>query len=186
MTSANPHVPPPVSAGPGPSGRGRSPRARQAAGLAALVGLATVLAGCAPGVSVAEAPHGDDPTCAGLVLALPRALGDLERRTTTSQASAAWGSATAPVVLRCGVDVPGPTTTRCVTMQTASGPSIDWLAVAGTPDAQGATDWTFTTYGRDPAVEVHVPAAVTSERSTSFLDALGTAIAQVPATRSCL
>jgi hypothetical protein len=35
-------------------------------------------------------------------------------------------------------------------------------------------------------VEVHVPAAVVAERSTSFLDGLSTAVAQVEATRSCL
>jgi len=50
----------------------------------------------------------------------------------------------------------------------------------------GSSDWTFVTYGRDPAVEVHVPAAVVAERSTSFLDALSPAIAQVEATRACL
>jgi len=52
--------------------------------------------------------------------------------------------------------------------------------------APGSSDWTFVTYGRDPAVEVHVPAAVVAERSTSFLDALSPAIAQVEATRACL
>lgn len=48
-------------------------------------------------------------------------------------------------------------------------------ATGATADA--ATDWTFTTYGRVPAVEVHVPAAVAAERSTTFLDGLGSAIA---------
>ena len=61
-----------------------------------------------------------------------------------------------------------------------------WLALADDPAAQGATSWTFTTYGRDPAVEVRVPAAVASTHSTSFLDQLGPAIAQVAPTRACL
>jgi hypothetical protein len=144
------------------------------------------VASCAPGVSVKEAPHGADPVCASVVLALPDTLGDLPRLGTTSQASAAWGTTAAAVVLRCGVEVPGPTTVHCVTVDTTNGPSIDWLALPDDPNAQGATAWTFTTYGRDPAVEVHVPEAVTSTRSTSFLDELGPAIAHVPPTRSCL
>lgn len=144
------------------------------------------LAACAPGVSVAEAPHGADPVCASVVLALPDQLGDLPRLRTTSQASAAWGTASAPVVLRCGVEVPGPTTVHCVSVDTPDGPSIDWLALADDPAAQGATSWTFTTFGRDPAVEVRVPAAVASAHSTSFLDQLGPAIAQVEPTRACL
>ncbi|WP_246855021.1 DUF3515 family protein [Cellulomonas sp. Y8] len=218
----------------------RSPRrrpVRTAAGTAALA-LAGVplLAGCASTVGVAVAPDAADPACARVVLALPEQLGDgLAELRTTSQATWAWGDPTDPVTLRCGVAVPGPTTEQCVTMETASGTSIDWLvradaepADAGAgPDDEGAddgdgagpatadpgatadptadpssgedpssgadalldpgsSDWTFLTYGRDPAVEVHVPAAVVAERSTSFLDALSPAIAQVEATRACL
>lgn len=159
---------------------------RHARRLPAAAGLVLALAACAPGVSVAEAPHGADPVCASVVLALPDRLGDLPRQRTTSQASAAWGTAAAPVVLRCGVEVPGPTTVHCVSVETPDGPSIDWLAVADDPAAQGTTDWTFTTYGRDPAVEVRVPGSVASTRSTSFLDQLGPAIAQVKPTRACL
>ena len=89
-------------------------------------------------------------------------------------------------------------TEQCVTVQTASGPSIDWLVRADAEPADGeeapadpstdpgSSDWTFVTYGRDPAVEVHVPAGVVAERSTSFLDGLSVAVAQVEATRSCL
>ncbi len=56
-----------------------------------------------------------------------------------------------------------------------SAPSAPSAATGST--AYAATDWTFTTYGRVPAVEVHVPAAVAAERSTTFLDGLGPAIA---------
>lgn len=212
----------------------RSPRrrpARTAAGTAALA-LAGVplLAGCASTVGIAVAPDAANPACARVVLALPESLGDgLTELRTTSQATWAWGDPTDPVTLRCGVAVPGPTTEQCVTMETASGTSIDWLVQAdaepadagaapdhdpaataeptaaptgdptGDPTAgatatsgtdalldPGSSDWTFVTYGRDPAVEVHVPAAVVAERSTSFLDALSPAIAQVEATRACL
>ncbi len=165
---------------------------------------AALLAGCAPSVGVAAAPYATDPDCAMVVLTLPDSLGDgLDQVRTTSQATAAWGDPAAPVTLRCGVEVPGPTTEQCVTVETPSGPSIDWLVRAdaapadgaedtgGTPAADpatdpGSSDWTFVTYGRDPAVEVHVPAAVVTERSTSFLDALSVAVAKVDATRACL
>lgn len=194
----------PPSAGPRPggTGRARTRTARAAAVVTALGGAAlagATLAGCAPQVGVAVAPHATDPDCARVVLTLPDSLGDgLDELRTTSQATAAWGDPSDPVTLRCGVEVPGPTTEQCVTMETASGPGIDWLVRAEAEAADGATatadpaadpgssDWTFVTYGRDPAVEVHVPAAVVAERSTSFLDALSPAIAQVEATRSCV
>ncbi|MCC2318165.1 DUF3515 domain-containing protein [Cellulomonas chengniuliangii] len=153
---------------------------------AAASAFGLLLAGCTSAVSVASAPHAADPACASVVLALPEVLGDLELLDTTSQASAAWGSPEAAVVLRCGVDAPPPTTDRCVTVETPGGPSVDWVTVAGEPDADGATDWTFTTYGREPAVELLVPATVTAGHSTSFVDQLGPAIALVEPTRSCL
>lgn len=156
-----------------------------------LAACAVAAAGCAPTVGVDAAPHATDPDCARIVLALPDSLGDgLDRVRTTSQATAAWGSGSDAVTLRCGVEAPGPTTEQCVTVETPSGPSVDWLVASadGTDHAQldGATDWTFLTYGRDPAVEVHVPASVVGTRSTSFVDKLGPAVAQVEATRSCV
>ncbi|WP_454051487.1 DUF3515 family protein [Cellulomonas sp. Marseille-Q8402] len=185
--------------------RPRSAPRRTVVLLAGLGLVATpVLAGCAQAVGVAVAPDATDPDCARVVLALPESLGDgLEQRRTTSQATSAWGEPGDPVTLRCGVEVPGPTTEQCVTVETASGPSIDWLvradaepadedadaATGGVDDLAtdpGSSDWTFVTYGRDPAVEVHVPASVVAERSTSFLDALSTAVSQVEASRSCL
>ncbi len=195
------------------------PRAAAPALLTAALG-SFLLAGCAAAAGVDAAPHATDPDCARVVLALPDELGGLPRLDTTSQATAAWGTAQAPVTLRCGVEPPGPTTQQCVTAESATGPSVDWLVVAGddtdaaaggdataggddggdddgaddgaddeTDDETGTdepTDWTFTTYGRDPAVEVHVPAAVAAEQSTSFLDELGAAVSRVEADRSCV
>ncbi len=170
---------------------------------AVLVVLPTLLVGgCASAVPVTAAPHATDPACAALVLATPDSLGDgLSRRHTTAQATTAWGDPA--IVLRCGVEPPGPTTERCVTVTSPDGPPIDWLVVQddgsgasaaptpGTPPtataAPTATAWTFTTYGRVPAVEVDVPAAVALQRSTSFLDGLSTAIAaHTDHRRSCL
>lgn len=174
--------------------------------LATTTAATLLLAGCAAPVGVDAAPHATDPDCARVVLALPDDLGGLPRLTTSSQATAAWGTAVDPVTLRCGVEPPGPTTEQCVTAESDTGLSVDWLVVAGDDDEaepgseDGVTtpgtdadstgtdpvDWTFTTYGRDPAVEVHVPAAVAAEQSTSFLDDLDAAISQVKADRSCV
>lgn len=150
-------------------------------GLVALVPLS----GCATRVPVEPAPYADDPVCAEVVLALPLELGGLERLRTDSQASVAWGDAANPIVLRCGVEPPGPSTDQCVTAEDEDS-SVDWIAVPGEADDTGAADWTFTTYGRSPAIEVRVPAEVTGSRSTSFLVELGTAIERIPATRHCV
>lgn len=164
----------------------RLPRVARRAAALSLVGVAlAALPGCAQRVSVPAAPDADDPLCAEVVLALPQDLGDLERRGTTSQASVAWGPLADPVVLRCGVEPPTATTDRCVTADDGT-TAVDWVAVPGEADAEGASPWTFTTYGRTPAVEVLVPASVTSTRSTSFLLDLGPAISRVEAQRACL
>lgn len=154
----------------------------------ALVGTALVgslLAGCSSPVGVPAAPHAADPRCAEVVLALPRELAGMARLTTSSQATVAWGERDAPVVLRCGVEPPPPSTDPCVTADDGV-VAVDWLAVEGEPGPDGTGDWTFTTYGRDPAVEVLVPASVAATRSTSFLIDIGPAVARVEQTRSCL
>lgn len=160
-------------------------RARTGAGALLALLAGSLLTACASPVGVDAAPHAADPVCAEVVLALPRDLAGMPRLTTSSQATVAWGDQDAPVVLRCGVEPPGPTTDPCVSADDGS-ISVDWLAVEGPPTADGAADWTFTTYGRDPAVEVLVPAEVAATRSTSFLIDLGPAVARVEQTRSCL
>ena len=151
------------------------------------------LSGCTAAVPVTAATAATDPLCAQIVLATPTSLGDrLPQIPTTAQATRAWGTASAPVVLRCGVTPPGPTTQRCVSVQTPCGPAVDWLVVpddpaAGASTADGGTgSWTFTAYGRVPAVEVHVPASVAASVSTSFLDQLGPAMSLARKTRGCV
>lgn len=151
-------------------------RGRAAAGLAA----AALAAGCAPAVSVVPAPSASDPTCAVVLQVAPQVLGGRERRTTTSQSSRAWGE-TSPVVLRCGVEPPGPSTERCVRVEGSSG-SVDWVAI------EGGTAWTFVTYGREPAVEVTVPFAALAPgaQPTAVLVDLGPAVARTSVDRTCL
>jgi hypothetical protein len=95
----------------------------------------------------------------------------------------AWGDPADPVVLRCGVEPPGPTTDRCVNADDGE-TSVDWINVPGDEREDGS--WLFTTYGRAPAVEVVIPAAVTETSSTSFVLDLGPAVAKVEQTRACL
>ncbi len=149
--------------------------------LAALAAAVLALSGCAsPVVSVPVAPEAHHPDCARIVLALPDELDGQPRHTTSSQATRAWGDPREAVTLRCGVPVPAPTTETCTTADDLQGHAVDWVSV------EDEAGWTFTTYGRHPAVEVFVPAAVAAERSTSFLLDLGPAVSLVPATRACL
>jgi hypothetical protein len=145
-------------------------------------GVLALLAGCSSAVSVTAAPHATDPVCASVVLAMPDTLGEgLPQRDTTAQATTAWGDPSRPIVLRCGVEPLGPTTERCQRVETPNGPSIDWVAVQ-----DDDSSWTLTTYGRVPAVEVHVPASVAASTGTSYVDQLGPAVAQTAQERSCL
>jgi hypothetical protein len=145
------------------------------------LGTAGATAACAPRIGVPVADDAADPLCAEVVLAVPDSLGaDLPQVGTTSQATAAWGAPGAAVTLRCGVEVPGPTTDLCQSVGTGSD-TVDWLVVE---DGEGT--WTFTTYGRDPAVQVVVPPAVSANHSTSFMADLGPAVRSVPQTRQCL
>ncbi|WNB84658.1 DUF3515 domain-containing protein [Cellulomonas sp. ATA003] len=160
----------------------RSDRTRAAAlGLAAAV----TLGGCTSAVQVSAAPHADDPLCASVVLAVPDVLGDAERRQTTSQGTVAWTEGDGePITLRCGVDPLPPTTDQCVTVDDGRGTSVDWVTIPG--DEATGDPWTFTTYGRLPAIRVEVPLSVTAERSTSFLVDLGPAVSATEQSRSCL
>lgn len=131
-----------------------------------------VLTGCAPTVDVAAAGDAANPACAPMMVALPDAIGDAALRKTNSQATAAWGDPS-QVVLRCGVNPPGPTTDRCVTVN-----GIDWVIKEGNPV------YTLTTFGREPATEILMDPEKIS--SATVLADLSAAAAKVPATRNCV
>jgi hypothetical protein len=139
------------------------------AGATALLALASGLAGCTATVSLTPADAADDPACAGVTARLPATADGQERRWTDAQATGAWGDP-AVAVLHCGVDVPGPSTLPC---QTVGG--VDWLI-----DDADAPDFRFTTFGRDPAVEVYLDSEVASGRAV--LEALAPAVATLPTT----
>jgi hypothetical protein len=132
----------------------------------------SVLTGCSPVVDVAAAKDAANPACAPMMVALPDSIGDAGLRKTNSQATAAWGDPSL-VVLRCGVNVPGPTTDRCVSVN-----GIDWVIKEGDPI------YTLTTFGREPATEILLdPEKIPS--ATVLADLSGAA-AKIPATRNCV
>lgn len=137
-----------------------------------LIAGSMALTACSPVVDVTAAQDAANPACAPMMVALPDKLGDAGLRKTNSQATAAWGDPS-QVILRCGVNVPGPTTDRCVTVN-----DVDWVIREGDPA------WTLTTYGREPATEVLFDPNTIS--SATVLADLSAAAAKVPATRSCV
>ena len=150
-----------------PSRPARAARIALAGGLGVLA-----LAGCSPAVDVPAAADAANPACAPMMVALPDAIGDSRLRKTNSQATAAWGDPSL-VILRCGVNVPGPTTDRCVTVN-----GIDWVIREGDPV------WTLTTYGREPATEILLDPEKIS--SATVLADLASPAGKVPAGRSCV
>lgn len=118
--------------------------------VAAVVGAAFLLGRPAP-VEVRPAPSAADPACTALAAELPATVASQRRRETSSRSPgvAAWGDP--PVVWLCGTPEPDPSP-DCITVS-----GVDWVF-------RRLDDGTaFTTYGRDPAVQVLVPSAYAPE-----------------------
>lgn len=132
------------------------------------------LLGCTPAVPMTPADDATNPLCADVIVRLRTVpvIDDHTRRDTNAQATGAWGNPAA-ILLRCGVPVPGPSTLQCATVE-----GVDWLR-----DDSDAPRYIFTTYGRDPAVEVIVDGEQAS--GTEALIRLASAVGSIPATRAC-
>lgn len=113
-----------------------------------------VLSGCAPTVNLEPAEQANAPECANMIVRLPDTVAELPARNVNSQATAAYGSPTA-VIIRCGVERPGPNLLPCFTVD-----GVDWLR-----DDTNDPDFVFTTYGLDPATEVIVDSTAVSGTS---------------------
>jgi hypothetical protein len=137
---------------------------------AAAAGLA--LTSCSPVVDVTPAKDAANAACAPMMLALPDAIGDAKLRKTNAQATAAWGDPSS-VIIRCGVNVPGPTTDRCVSVN-----GVDWVIKEGHPV------WTLTSFGREPATEILLDPDKIS--SATVLADLAPAALKIKATRKCV
>ena len=137
----------------------------------------TALSACAPAVDVTAAADAANPACAPMMVALPDKIGDAALRKTNSQATAAWGDPS-QVILRCGVNVPGPTTDRCVSVN-----DIDWVIKEGDPV------YTLTTFGRQPATEIlidPVKLEAANISSATVLTELAAAVGKIKATGKCV
>lgn len=144
--------------------------------------LLLALAGCVPAVALPAAADATDPTCARVVVALPDTVAGLDARETDAQGTGAWGNPAA-VILRCGVASPPPTSTSpCLPVD-----GIDWIR-----DDSKDPNFTFTTYGRTPAVEVVIDSdgdPDVDNDGVSGLEALtdlSSAISLIPQTGKCI
>jgi hypothetical protein len=112
--------------------------------IAAAAAAVLVLSGCAPIVALKPAANANDPDCAAVIVRLPDTVSGLAIRQTDAQSTAAWGEPD-QVLLFCGVEVPTASELPCVDK------GVFWLRDDSDDDV-----WTFTSFGRDPAVRLIV------------------------------
>ena len=134
---------------------------------------AFALAGCAGTVPLEPGPAANNPECAAISVRVPDTIGDLDRRTTNAQATAAWGDPAA-VIYRCGLPEQGPSDLPCFDVD-----GVDWLL-----DESNAPRYVFTTYGRTPATEVIVD--ITYIAGADAVRTLSRAVSIVDADARCL
>ena len=141
---------------------------------ATLLLSALALSGCTPIVALQPADDAINPVCAQLSVGLPETVAGLEQRKTNAQGTSAWGDPTA-IRLWCGVAVPPPTAEfPCYTID-----GVDWLL-----DDTNKPKYVFTTYGRDPAVEVNVDSDLAS--GSDALKDLSFAVSVSPKQTECV
>jgi len=126
-----------------------------------------LLAGCSPIVALTPAPDANNPGCAAVIVRLPDTVGGLPKRQTDAQATGAWGDPDA-VVLTCGVEVPAASELPCIDK------GVFWLR-----DDSNESYWLFTSFGRDPAVDVVVDRDIASGPGV-VLDELENAVSFTP------
>ena len=146
---------------------------------AALMAVGLVSCGT---VQVPAGPEASHPVCADIVLGAPPEVLGMERQETSSQGTAAWGSGEDTVAMRCGVTPPGPTTDTCTRLEDGSGIEVDWI-VRELEDG----GFLYTTYGREPAIDVTVPrSAAPDQPSGAALDLAQVVSRNIEATTHCV
>lgn len=136
------------------------------------VAAVSLLGACSQPVPLEPAPDATNPDCAEIIVRLPDAIDEHLQRETNAQATGAWGEPAA-ILLRCGVEIPGPSALPCFTVK-----GVDWLR-----DSSEAPTYKFITYGRDPAVEVIIDG---DRASSNALSSLGNAVGSLSASKKCL
>lgn len=137
--------------------------------------IVAALTGCTPTVSLKPAADATNAGCAEIIVRLPDAIDNDQLRNTDAQATAAWGDP-ASVLLRCGVEVPGPTTDRCLSIS-----GVDWIERQSDDDSDV---YDYTTYGRDPATTVTVDTGAAS--STNVLTDLSGVVSIIEPDGACV
>lgn len=133
-------------------------------------------------VQVPPGSAATDPVCADVLLAAPDQVLGQERTETSSQGTAAWGSGEDTIVMRCGVTPPGPTTDQCTTLEDGNGVQVDWIV----RELEGEV-FLYTTYGREPAIDVSVPrSAAPDQPSGAALDLAQVISRNIEATDYCV
>ncbi|NTV38862.1 MAG: DUF3515 family protein [Demequinaceae bacterium] len=136
-----------------------------------LAGVVLVAApACTAPVVIDPAPYAADPQCASVMLGIPDEVGGLKLRPTSSQATAVYGK-DAMITVRCGVEPPGPSSERCVAIDTAEA-SQDWLVT------EDDTSWIAVSFGRAPATEVVIPKVRADQAVGEILAQFGPAVSQ--------
>lgn len=137
-----------------------------------------LLASCSGPVPVQAAEDGGSAACADVMALLPTTLAGSPRRDTSGgPGTAAWGDPA--ILLRCGVEPVAASTQPCVGVPGPGG-DVDWVVLA--TDETGSI---VRTFGRDPAVEVEVPAGY-GPAPVSVLPDLGEAVSVVDPTGVCV
>lgn len=137
------------------------------------LGLLLPLTACSPVVPMNPADESQSVECANVQVRLPDRIGDLKKRVTNAQSTAAYGDPEA-VLIRCGLEMPVVSDTECFEVE-----GIDWLA-----DASREPDYVFISYGRDPAMEVIVDNTQIAGRTV--LEELTSAALALPQKHHCL
>jgi hypothetical protein len=127
-----------------------------------VVGAVACLAACTGPVEV-ESPSlegSDAATCRTLVDTLPDQVADEERREVDGDFAAAYGDP--PIVVRCGVPRPEELMTNCTTVN-----GVDWYT------RETDSGLTVFTVGRQPTVEVRIPADYGTTTGAALVDVAG-------------
>ena len=113
------------------------------------VGAVACLAGCGGGpvpVDSPTLPRAAATACSALIEALPGTVGDEQRREVDGRFGAAYGDP--PILVRCGVSRPAELMTDCLSVN-----GVDWYF-----QGEGKQDRIAWTVGREPVVQVRIPA----------------------------
>ena len=135
--------------------------------------LAAGLSGCTSTVSLEPAADANAVACADVMVRLPDTAGQLVRRDTNAQSTAAWGNPTS-VIFRCGLPEVTASTFACVTTS-----GVDWLV-----DESQKPKYRFITFARKPAIEVIVDSEIAT--GVSVLDDLASAVQAIESTKNCV